>query len=508
MRPTRLLIALVIVLCSMSIPVLAATSTSTATSTSALAEACDTTPTGGWAPRHPYLGEQAASFFAQNPAYRYGENPYVYTLFVPEGLPEGPAPLVLGLHGLGHSARNFEAKGLEELANRKKVIIALPSGARSWYATEDGHDIEFLRDVVADVRASRCVDGQRIYAMGASNGGFMAQRVACDAGDIFAAIYVHAGTAVDETYPFGGPCLANEDGAQGFETVPVRFSHGELDETVDFGVGRKNLRHWVDRYRCDSAPLEVTPTEWGNLERYGNCNRPDIAAREQATGQPFVIEWWTLDGHGHLYPDGCGGAETCESPGTQFPSPDVVNDAMYDFLARNARATPAAPQPKPSLADMPMRDPERHADWLTQNPEADPAPMAVFVDDLGAPVSTTEAIAQETVLVEFASYASDTYRQEIIENHPVCPSVAPGSRKIRIVGRAVTLRVTDATGTKTYESVTVEQEGTGLSVAPFTITAPAAGRVIVEATIDRDQIASPAVCTSHGARFQETLQLA
>jgi len=453
------------------------------------AVACDTTPTEGWQAHHPYLPDAAVSTAAANPLYRYGENPYVFTLFVPDDLPDGPVPLLVVHHGLGHAARNFEDRGLEELAAREGLIVALPSGARSWWATEDSFDVKFVRDVVATVRAERCIDARRIFAFGASNGGFMTYRLACDAADLFAAAAVWAGTPADNTYPFGGPCAANQDAAPGFETMPIAIWHGTEDATVDYAVGRGALRGWVDRYRCDTAPLAVTTDEFGSTEHYGGCRRPDTVARAAATGVPFELRFRTVDGHPHSYP---------APPGPGVPTADDIVREVYAFLAGNPRAA-AAGQDAPSLADMPVRDPERHGAWLTALPDHGPDVELV---------PSVDALASGVVHVELAVTPDPaTYPPSMHDDHPRCPSTAPGSGKIRIVGREVTLLVTDELGTTAHVAATALDPTTGLAVASFTFPPPAEGPVVVEATIEGDRIASHLLCTIRAARYQQTVTL-
>jgi poly(3-hydroxybutyrate) depolymerase len=499
--PNRLLL-LAVALTLLAVPGIRATAH--AADSAVTAAACDTTPTAGAEARHPYLDRQAAATIARNPAYSYGQNPYVYTLFVPAGLPDGPVPLLLGFHGLGQSATNYQDHGLMELATREGFIVAFPSGVRSWWATEDSQDVKFVRDIVADIRTERCIDARRIWATGASNGAFMAQRLACDAGDLFAAIAVHAGTPADGTFPFGGPCRANEDKAPGFETLPVWWSHGTADSTVDIATGKKAFRSWLNRYQCDTVPLEVLPDQFGSTARYSGCRRADVVARQKATGVPFELIFRTLQGHEHLYPDGCGGAGECESPGSQFPTADDQNNQLFAFLAQHARTSPAAEQGEPDLTKMPVRDPVRYANWAPTN-EYSPHTDLAFVDESGAHVATRDAVESQVVRVEFVAPASSQYPAETFDN-PRCPTTSPGSGKIRIVGRPVVLRVIDARGTAEYVAQTAEQPGTGLAVATFQLPKKARGRtIVVEATTDRDLVRAPALCTAEDSRFQETL---
>jgi len=458
---------------------------------------CDTAPTAGFEARHPYLGDDAAAALAANPAWSYGQNPYVYTLYVPSGLPDGPVPLLIGLHGLGNSAANMEPKELRQLADEKELILAFPSGARSWWATEASVDVKLVRDVVADIRADRCVDGRRIWGMGVSNGAFMVQRLACDAADLFAAVAAWAATPVDGTYPFGGPCRANEDRALGFETAPIAFWQGTADETVAFETGRRAMQLWVDRYRCDTVPTSVEETPFGPIQHFGGCTRPDVVARETSTGVPFDVQFRVVEDHPHVYP----------AAGAGLPTAAQINAELFAFLSKHARATDAPAQDPPDLSDMPVRDPERHATWLTTPPDHGPATALAFVDAEGVPLATIDALREPTLTVEYQVTANADAREQSLRNAQ-CPSVSPGSTKVRVLGEPVTLRITHGGGTDVETVPTVEQPGTGLAVATFARPAALTGPVVVEVTTEHDRVSSPLLCTARRARFQQTVHIA
>lgn len=55
-------------------------------------------------------------------------------------------------------------------------------------AQQDLDDVEFVRTLVNKLAEELCIDGDRVYAMGFSNGGFLSHRLACEASDLVAAI--------------------------------------------------------------------------------------------------------------------------------------------------------------------------------------------------------------------------------------------------------------------------------------------------------------------------------
>ena len=119
-----------------------------------------------------------------------------YRLFVPAGI-TGPAPLLVALHGGLGSGVQFEANsGFDGLATANGFIVAYPDGvtrfpdgsggARTWNAgkccgpavTRKVNDVAFLRAMVTDIGSTQPIDGGRVYAVGHSNGGMMALRLA------------------------------------------------------------------------------------------------------------------------------------------------------------------------------------------------------------------------------------------------------------------------------------------------------------------------------------------
>ena len=133
-----------------------------------------------------------------------------FRVLVPPRL-SSPAPLVLGLHGLYRTADATDAAmRLLEQAPRRGFIAVYPTGVgASWNAgrccgravAERVDDVAFLRRIVAEVSAVHPVDRTRVTAVGWSNGGMLAHRVACQAPGLLTAVAVVAGADVT-----GRPC--------------------------------------------------------------------------------------------------------------------------------------------------------------------------------------------------------------------------------------------------------------------------------------------------------------
>jgi polyhydroxybutyrate depolymerase len=211
-----------------------------------------------------------------------------YQLYVPESVeqlePGTRVPFILSLHGLAGSGSNHGPRtGWIEFSETRPMVLAFPDGDRKWDMHEDSIDVAFLREVIADVSSTYCIDAARVHVTGHSNGSFMAQRLACDAYDLVASIAPYAGGRPDNSLQ-GGPCRPKRP-------VPVALFHGDADATVSVEQGRSTRDGWVDRLDCDTVPI-VTETTDGIEEVYPAC---DGGAE---------VRWHVYPGQPHAWPEG------------------------------------------------------------------------------------------------------------------------------------------------------------------------------------------------------------
>ena len=140
-------------------------------------------------------------------------------------------PLVLDFHGyLGSSGEQATFSQITPAADAAGVAIVLPQGVgNSWNggaccgqaASEDIDDVGFIRALVDAMDMHVCFDAARVYAMGMSNGGYISNRLGCEAADVFAAIGPVAGMI---QIPF--------EECQPSRPVPVMHFHGTADLIV------------------------------------------------------------------------------------------------------------------------------------------------------------------------------------------------------------------------------------------------------------------------------------
>lgn len=179
-----------------------------------------------------------------------------YDLFVPTTYdPTANAPLVLNFHGLlGSPAQQADFSQFDPAAEDRGMLVAYPEGIASSFnaglccgtASATGvDDVAFARALVQDVAATMCVDPQRVYATGMSNGGHMAHRLACEAADVFA-----AAASVTGVLSLAGPCTPSRP-------ISMVQYHGTADAIVGYnGVPQvpAMMQDWAERNGCSPVP--------------------------------------------------------------------------------------------------------------------------------------------------------------------------------------------------------------------------------------------------------------
>jgi polyhydroxybutyrate depolymerase len=198
-----------------------------------------------------------------------------YMLHVPDGYTGATATaLVFVFHPSGGTAQGIaDLTGFGPAAEQRGDWIAVfpeatgtPQGwnAEAFSAGED--DIAFVRELLASLEASLCIDPQRVYATGYSNGGAMAMRAACDIPDVFAAV-----APVASTYP---SCRA---------AVPIIAFHGSQDPAVPYDGGvtpddgvnhspvHRAVSEWARAIGCDALPVISRAAMDVELATYGRC---------------------------------------------------------------------------------------------------------------------------------------------------------------------------------------------------------------------------------------------
>jgi polyhydroxybutyrate depolymerase len=188
-------------------------------------------------------------------------------LYVPAGL-STESPLLFNSHALfANATGQMELTGFNDIADEEGFAVVYPNGLdSSWNggvccdpsAGNMVDDVGFFRALFEHVKGLVPVDTSRVYATGMSNGGFLTQRLGCEASDIFAAIAPNSGY------------VANMDGAlfecEPSRPVPVFHVHGLTDRIVPYD-GSPSIYPGM---QFESAPVSIE----GWQKRNGIENMP------------------------------------------------------------------------------------------------------------------------------------------------------------------------------------------------------------------------------------------
>ena len=137
-------------------------------------------------------------------------------------------PVVVDLHGYQEGAKiHTVMSGMGPYGDTQGFITITPQGQGEvprWIAEPGSDDVAFIGNVLDDVESTLCVDLQRVYVTGLSNGAFMTSALACDLADRFAAAAPVAG-------------IQDLEGCQPSRPVPVIAFHGTADTFVAYDGG-------------------------------------------------------------------------------------------------------------------------------------------------------------------------------------------------------------------------------------------------------------------------------
>lgn len=172
---------------------------------------------------------------------------------------EGPAPLVILLHGSGRNGKIL-VDHWKKLAEKEGIVLAGPDSinSRGWTFPVDGP--RFLRDVVDEVKTRVPIDERRVYLFGHSAGAMFALQIAPLETTYFASVAVHAGAINASEYanlklgerkvPFL-IMVGTED--PGFPLKEVRATRDAIEAAGHPVVLREILKHNHDYYRRSAS---------------------------------------------------------------------------------------------------------------------------------------------------------------------------------------------------------------------------------------------------------------
>lgn len=199
--------------------------------------------------------------------------------------PAVPASLIVVLHGLGGSMEDAAFLNITGIADTANIVLLSPQalnyvspfgiinaawnsgieldipGSGNYVVNGDVNDVGFINAMMDSAMLQYSIKPERVYVCGASLGGFMTQRLACESAGRLTAV-----ASVMGTYASALPlCNVNK-------ILPVAHFHGTADEVIAYngdlqfglltfpvGISVDSLiNKWVVANNCNTSPLQDT----------------------------------------------------------------------------------------------------------------------------------------------------------------------------------------------------------------------------------------------------------
>ena len=265
----------------------------------------------------------------------HGNELRTYWTYLPSAISANATALLLFvLHGSAGSGEDMIAitqHGFERIADKEKFVVVYPDALERRWNAQDGtaDDSGFLLAIADKLAAESWIDKKRIFIAGISNGGMMAQRMACEHADRIAGIATVAGTLPEK---LAGVCKPSRP-------VPALILHGTADPIVpwnggpvagfaEFGAvlsGPDTVAVWTANNRCRGAAVKTMPADRDpqdgtriRTERYPDC----------AVGASVSLI--VVEGGGHTWP---GGFQYLPERFIGRTSRDIdANQVIWDFF--------------------------------------------------------------------------------------------------------------------------------------------------------------------------------
>lgn len=231
-----------------------------------------------------------------------------YLVHVPASYTGNTAvPLLLDLHGFSsYAADERKYSGQLQQSDRRGFIAVWPDGvALSWNAygccfvgnAVSIDDVGFLRSVIVAMKGRANIDGDRVFVTGISNGGGMAQRMACEAADLVRAVASVSFPLNTQQCTPAKPIGVTEIAATGDGTIAYAGNSSSVpllpNDTLGVPLGvqgaKDSLAEWKAIDGCSGDAVRTQLLADVAAEEYRNCNAGVRVGLVTITGGKHVL---------------------------------------------------------------------------------------------------------------------------------------------------------------------------------------------------------------------------
>jgi polyhydroxybutyrate depolymerase len=220
-----------------------------------------------------------------------------------------PMPVVLGLHGWSEPAVVFGIRSdLPAAADEGGFVAVLPDITRPtplWDTALDGADVQWVGALLDTLEETLCVDTNRVFVTGMSNGAMMTSTLACTMADRFAAVAPVAGVRLP-------------DDCRPARPVPMIAFHGTDDQYLAFdggygdkvaGLASPDGSGTLGSFEAtgpDAVPVPDRVAAWAALDGCDGDLTTEPVADDVTLSSPtdcgVPVQLYVVDGGGHSWP--------------------------------------------------------------------------------------------------------------------------------------------------------------------------------------------------------------
>lgn len=263
-----------------------------------------------------------------------------YKLYIPKKMIfTEKSPIIFAFHGGGGDMNQISEEKNYHLLSKSEELgipIVFPNGyslfptgrIATWNAgkccgdarDKNIDDVKFIREVFTDVKSKLSIRDEEVYAIGMSNGGMMAYRLACEASDIFKKIMAVAGTDNTVTCPNNTAVSILHIHAKDDDHVLFMGGHGKafsdkrIEKVTEFTSVAATMEKWMKHNQCTDKKVRVLDNKDVYCDLFSEC-------RDQTKIKLCV----TASG-GHSWPGSSKGKSS---------NAISANDLMWQFFREN-----------------------------------------------------------------------------------------------------------------------------------------------------------------------------